>query len=285
MTVAGAGTGRATGRGSPPAGSYCLDAGLEAIERPVWGSGPPPWAPRLREETELVQPRDTTRIWCLAEVDIFQDLTTAEMDALGAAAPMRTYAAGELLYTPHNPVETLFILKSGRVRVFRVSPDGRALTTAMITPGTIFGEMILLGQHMYDNFAEAVDDSVVCVMSRSDVRRHLLSDPRIASRIAEILGGRLREMEQRLTDNVFKTVPQRLAGTLLTLSREPRRHGLTGRGGAVPLTHEQLAGLIGTSRETVTKVLGDFAARGLVRLHRGRLTVQDPTGLAAQAGE
>lgn len=267
MTATGARPGRVIG-GWSPAESYCLDGGLDAIERPAWGAGPPPWAPRRREEADHVQPRDTNRIWCLAEVDIFQELTAAELDALGAAAPMRVYAAGELLYTPHNPVETLLILKSGRVRVFRVSADGRALTTAMITPGTIFGEMILLGQRMYDNFAEAVDDSVVCVMSRADVHRHLLADPRIATRIAEILGGRLREMEQRLSDNVFKTVPQRLAGTLLTLSREPGRHGLTGRGGAVPLTHEQLAGLIDTSRETVANVLGDFAARGLVRLHR-----------------
>ena len=173
------------------------------------------------------------KTWCMSEVDIFRDLSPAEMDAIAAAAPMKTYAAGELLFSPHNPVETLFILKRGRVRVFRVSVDGRALTTAIITPGTIFGEMVLLGQHMYNNFAEALDETVVCVMSRSDVHRLLLSDPRIAARITEILGNRLVEMERRLSDSVFKSVPQRVAGTLGDTGRTatPVRRGtrLAGR--------------------------------------------------------
>ena len=268
-------------------GSYCLTEGLNAIERPAWGSGPPPWAPGRREEINLVEPTPERpdRIWCMAEVDIFRDLTPAEMDAIGAAAPMKKYAAGDLLYSPHNPVETLFIPEKGRVRVFRVSADGRALTTAIIAPGTIFGEMILLGQQMYDNYAEAVDESVVCVMTRADVHRHLLADPRIATRIAEILGTRLRDMERKLSDNVFKSVPQRIAGTLITLAGEQRRRGLGARNSQVSLTHGQLAALVGTSRETATKVLGDFADRGLVRLHRGRITLLDTERVAAEAGD
>ncbi|MGH4009462.1 MAG: Crp/Fnr family transcriptional regulator [Pseudonocardiaceae bacterium] len=88
-----------------------------------------------------------------------------------------------------------------------------------ITPGTIFGEMVLLGQRMYDNYAEALDESVVCVMGRDDVHRFLLSDPRIATRITAILGARLLEMERRLCDTVFKSVPQRVAATLATEAR------------------------------------------------------------------
>ena len=225
------------------------------------------------------------KAWCLAEVDIFRDLSKAEMDAIDAAAPSKTYAAGELLYTPHNPVEALFILKRGRVRVFRVSADGKAVTTAIITPGTIFGEMVLLGQHMYDNFAEAIEETVVCVMSRADVRRFLLSDARIATRIAEILGQRLAEMERRLSDSFFKSVPQRVAGTLVTLAGQHRRPSFASRAPVVAITHEQLAALAGTSRETVTKVLGDFAERGLVRLNRGRITLLDLDEIGAEAGE
>jgi CRP-like cAMP-binding protein len=217
------------------------------------------------------------------EVDIFRDLSPAEMDAIAEAAPMRTCAAGEVLYSPHRPGETLFILKRGRVRTFRVAADGRALTTALIEPGTIFGEMGLLGQRMHDNFAEALEDSVVCVMGREDVQRFLLSDPRIATRIAEILGGRLAEMERRLSDTVFKTAPQRIAGTLATLARQ-RKGGVGSRAPQVRLTHEQIAALVGTSRETTTKVLGDLAERGLVRLSRGRITVLDREGLAAEEG-
>ena len=222
--------------------------------------------------------------WCMSEVDIFTDLDDREMATIAAAAPMRQFTPGELLYSPPQPMETLFILKQGRVRIFRVSPDGRALTTAILTPGTIFGEMLLLGQQMHDNFAEALDKVTVCVMTRSDVQRFLLSDARIAARISEILGNRVSQLERRLSDTVFKSVPQRVATTLCLLAdQEPRR--FLGRGVQIQLTHEQVAALAGTSRETTTKILNEYADQGLVHLGRGRITIADLPRLAAEAGE
>lgn len=229
-------------------------------------------------------PHEPDKAWCLSEVDIFRDLSELEMQHIAENAPMRTYTAGEMLYSPHAPVEALFILKQGRVRVFRVSEDGRALTTAIITPGTIFGEMVLLGQSMHDNYAEVLDDAVVCVMSRADVHRLLLSDQRIAIRIAEFLGGRLAGMEQRLTETVFKSVPQRIASSLHTLAADSPREGVLTRGQQIRLTHEQLAALVGTSRETTSKVLEEYAEQGLVRLGRGHITILDMPGIEAEAG-
>ncbi|NEE02616.1 Crp/Fnr family transcriptional regulator [Phytoactinopolyspora halotolerans] len=266
--------------------SYCLAEGIDALDRQRWGERPPPWAPGRREEmSQMERAAALDKTWCLSEVDIFCDLSDAEMQIIADNAPMRTYAPGEVLYSPHNPVETLFILKRGRIRVFRVSEDGRALTTAIITPGTIFGEMVLLGQSMYDNFAEAIDESVVCVMSKADVHTFLLADQRIAIRIAETLGRRLGEMERRLTESVFKSVPQRIASTVCTLAQDSPRSTMLSRGRQISLTHEHLAALVGTSRETATKVLGEFAERGLVRLGRGRITVVDVAGLEAAAGD
>jgi CRP-like cAMP-binding protein len=262
--------------------AYCLVGRLGDLEP----SRAPPWAPGRREELADVERRGqgSEDLWCMSEVDIFSDLDDQEMAAIAAAAPMRQFAPGELLYSPPQPMETLFILKQGRVRIFRVSRDGRALTTAIITPGTIFGEMLLLGQQMHDNFAEALDKVTVCVMSRSDVQRFLLSDSRIAARISEILGNRVSQLERRLSDTVFKSVPQRIATTLCLLAgQEPRR--LLGRGIQIHLTHEQVAALAGTSRETTTKILNEYADQGLVHLGRGRITIADLPRLAAEAGE
>ena len=220
----------------------------------------------------------------MSEVDIFTDLNDQEMATIAAAAPMRQLTPGELLYSPPQPIETLFILKQGRVRIFRVSPDGRALTTAILTPGTIFGEMLLLGQQMHDNFAEALDKVTVCVMTRADVHRFLLSDARISARISEILGNRVTQLERRLSDTVFKSVPQRVATTLCLLAdQEPRR--LLGRGIQIQLTHEQVAALAGTSRETTTKILNEYAVQGLIRLGRGRVTILDLPRLTKETGE
>jgi CRP/FNR family transcriptional regulator, cyclic AMP receptor protein len=266
----------------PDPSSYCLVGRMGDLQL----DGAPPWAPGRREELADMERRGQggDDLWCMSEVDIFADLNDEEIAAIGAAAPMRQFTAGELLYSPPQPMETLFILKQGRVRIFRVSADGRALTTAIVTPGTIFGEMLLLGQQMHDNFAEALDKVTVCVMSRSDVQRFLLSDARIAARISEILGNRVSQLERRLSDTVFKSVPQRVATTLCLLADEEQRRPL-GRGLQVSLTHEQLAALAGTSRETTTKILNEYAEQGLLRLGRGKLTILDLTRLSAEAGE
>ncbi|MBT2478490.1 Crp/Fnr family transcriptional regulator [Streptomyces sp. ISL-94] len=265
---------------------YCLADSAGALASPAWGAAPPPWAPGRREEPHHMNHTgdDAEKTWCISEVDIFRDLSETEMDAIAAAAPMKTYSAGELLYSPSQPSEVLFILKKGRIRIFRVSADGRALTCAIISPGTIFGEMVLLGQRMYDNFAEALDDVTVCVMSRTDVHRFLLADARISARITEILGRRLTDLEQRLSDSVFKSVPQRIATTLLTLAAETRPRVLGTRSPQIALTHQQIAALAGSSRETTTKVLRDFAEQHLIRLARGRITVLDAERLADHAG-
>jgi len=253
----------------------CVNVDLQQV-----ASSARPWAPGEREEDIDVEraAMDPERTLCMTEVDIFADLDEGEMDAMAQAAPMRTYPAGALIYTPHQPLETLFILKRGRIRIFRVSSDGRALTTAIVSPGTIFGEMVIVGQQMHDSFAEALDDVVVCVMTRADVQRLLLGDQRIAARISETLGRRLAEIEQRLSDAIFKSVPERIAGALATLASSSP--SLTrGKAMQVRLTHEQLAALTGTSRETATKVLGELAEQGLISLGRGRITLNDIEGL------
>lgn len=241
-----------------------------------------PWSPTRREsDADMEQAAGADKVWCMSEVDIFCDLSEAEMDALSQAAPMRMFDAGALIFTPHQPIETLFILKKGRIRIFRVSADGRALTTAILEPGTIFGEMIIVGQAMHDSFAEALDPVTTCAMSKADVRRLLLGDGRIAARIAETLGKRMGELEQKLSDTVFKSVPERIASTLLTLSSDA---GQRGREAQVRLTHEQLAALTATSRETTTKVLGEYADQGIIKLGRGRITVLSADALQRSAG-
>jgi CRP/FNR family cyclic AMP-dependent transcriptional regulator len=212
------------------------------------------------------------RGFILRELDLFRDLSDAEIDAIGAAAPMRTIPAGQVLYAPGRPTEVLFILKGGRVRLYVIGADGRTLTTAIVEPGQLFGEMVPMGQSLTDTYAETLDASVVCLMSRTDVDRLLLSDPRIAARIAEILGRRVAELETRLSDTVLKSAPDRIASTLARLADRD--------GASIRLTHEQLADLVGTTRETVTKVLGDLAARGFVQQRRGRIIVTSRSGVA-----
>lgn len=208
------------------------------------------------------------RTWQLSEIDLFADLSAAEMQAIADAAPMRRVARGTIVHSPVRPVDLLHIVKEGRVRTFRAAVDGRALTTAILEPGMLFGQMPAMGLRMDDSYAEVLEPGVLCVMTTADVRRLLFSDLRIVGRLTALLGARLAELETRLADTVLKTVPARICSTLATLAGSPPE--------PVRLTHDQLADLVGTTRETTTKVLGDLRARSYVRLRRGRIDVLDP---------
>lgn len=214
------------------------------------------------------QPPPNAREWVLREFDLFADLDESEMAAIAAAAPMSEVPKGQLLVSPLAPREVLFIVKKGRVRLYRTSADGRSLTTAIVEPGEVFGEMTSVGQHLVDTWAECLEPCVLCVMSRADVQRLLLSDPRIAARIAQHLGTKLADMERRLSDTVLRPVPARIAAALATMAGDEQP-------AVVRLTHEQLAELVGTTRETTTKVLGDLQDRDLLILKRGKIVVRD----------
>ncbi|WP_251042172.1 Crp/Fnr family transcriptional regulator [Arthrobacter sp. ISL-30] len=219
---------------------------------------------------------------CLDEVDLFADLSPEEMHAMDLMAPARMVRRGELLFSQAQPVTALFILKSGRVRVFRVAEDGKALTMGILEPGAVFGEMVLVGQRMYDNYAEAIEDSAVCQLDVEEVERFLLSDPRIAIRISRMLGEQVALLEERLTDLALRPLTARVASTLLTLSAgaPPGRFGQTA---PVRLTHEQIAGLLGATREATSRILSDLASRGIIRQGRGRITIQNTTALRTMA--
>lgn len=207
----------------------------------------------------------------LRMVDIFQDLDHQEIETIGKRAPMQRVPAGTVFFSPDQTAEVLFLLKEGQVRLYHLSADGKALTTAILEAGTIFGEMSILGQRLYQSYAAALSPCLLCLMSREDVKTLLLSDPRIATRIVEILGQRLIEVERRLSDFAFKNLPQRLASVLLERA-VPSKGRLFRSSSAVRevrLTHEALADMVGASRETVTKVLGEFRAQGIIDLKRG----------------
>ncbi len=220
----------------------------------------------------------------LREIELFQDLTSNEIEALGERMPVTDVEAGTVFYSPQEPNEVLFLVKRGRVRLYHLSIEGKDFTTAILEAGTFFGEMTLLGQALYGSYAEAMTPCTLCLMSRDDVRTHLLGNMRIAYRIVEMLGQRLIETEQRLADLALKRVPARLASLLLELAHKhadyEQRAGIPHTGPVeVSCTHEELAHLVGVHRETTTRILNEMRSRGLIELRRGRVALLNPEGL------
>ncbi len=210
----------------------------------------------------------------LRNVDILQDLTAEEISELQRKVHYREVAAGTVFYESHQSCEVLFFIKKGRVRLYHLSAEGKTFTTAILEAGTFFGEMTLLGQRLYGSCAEAAAPCVISTISRRNIEKFLLADCRIAFRVVEALGKRLIEVEQRLADLALKDIPSRLISLLLRLA-EPSPNGKT----AVFLTHEELAQMLGTRRETVTRILNDLRNRQLIDLHRGRISLLNAKNL------
>ncbi len=212
------------------------------------------------------------KIAYLQEIDIFQDLTDRELEDMNQSLTLTTTPAGRIFYSPEEHGEVLFILKRGRVQCYRISPEGKKLVLDTVAAGAVFGEMSMIGQGMHNAFAEAIEDSTICVMSRADLEGLLRRKPAVAHRIIEAMGERIVELEARLEDIAFKSVPARLASLLLRLEKDRGRKILG-------LTHQDLADTVGTYRETTTQTLNRFKSRGLIDTGRKRIEILDLGGL------
>ena len=220
---------------------------------------------------------EQAKVAYLSETDLFRDMTERDIEQLERSTAMTTCQRGAVFYTPGETGEVLFILKRGRVNLYRMTSEGKRLVTATIEPGTVFGEMSLIGQGMVDSFAEASEDCTLCVMSRSDIERLLREHPSVSIRLLELLARRLDDAEQRLADVAYKSVPARIATTLLRLSGDDAA--------PVRLSHQDIADMVGTYRETATRVLNEMRAEGLIELKRMLIEIVDGERLSRLAEE
>ncbi len=207
----------------------------------------------------------------LSTMEIFTDLSEREREELDRITTMSTVRKSKVFYRPEEMGEVLFILKKGIVQLYRISPEGKKLVITTLGKGALFGEMALLGQQLHNTFAEAITDCTICVMSRSDLERLIIQRPQVALRILEVTGRRLRDAESRLEDLAFKGIPARLSSLLLRLAGDEDM--------VVGFTHQDLAEMVGTYRETATQVLNDLKSKGLLTIGRKRITILDREGL------
>jgi CRP-like cAMP-binding protein len=219
-----------------------------------------------------------TKLNYLSNIDVFQDLTISELAEMDRQITMATCNPGKIFYMPEDSGEVLFLLKKGRVQLYRLSPNGKKLIVATLGPGAIFGEMSLVGQGMHNTFAESVDECLLCVMSRADVERLMREKPQVAFRFVEALGDRVTQLESSLEEIAFKSIPARLASLLLRLNKEQgQHHAVKG------YTHQDLGEMLGTYRETITQTLNDFKSEGLIEIGRKHISLLEPEKLESLA--
>lgn len=208
---------------------------------------------------------------CLSAVELFQRIPEGELDELNRMLPLKIFRSGELVYDPLREVSVLFIVKTGRVRIFQTSSSGKTFTLAVYEAGDVFGNMPILGQDMGASYAEALEKSTLCQLSQPQVEQFFLADSRISQQVAIILARRVSDLERRISDLALRPLAQRIASLLLSFAKPSP---LPWKEEYVKLTHEQLANLAGATREAVSKVLSDLAHKGMIKQNRGSISIR-----------
>ncbi|MBA4115141.1 MAG: Crp/Fnr family transcriptional regulator [Rubrobacter sp.] len=230
----------------------------------------------------MLLPKEKIRL--LSMVDVLEPLSEDELEELGRRIPDTHVERDRIFYTPEDRSEALFMLKRGRVRIYKVTPDGWEFTLAMVEAGTMFGEMALTAQRLREAYAEATEPSDICVLKREDLERLVRGNPDVGLRMIRVLSERLRLCETRLEDIGLKDIPARLAKLILQLAEG--EGVMTSEGPRIPThyTHRQLATMIGASRESVTRAFTRLRRAGAVELRRRRIYVKDVAVLERAAG-
>lgn len=224
------------------------------------------------------------KLGLLSEVALFSGLSEEDIAAIGHATTMTRCTRGQQILSPDDPADRIHIIKKGRVRVFRITPDGKQLTLDIFEPGTILGDMQLLGQdRLPEAYAEAIEDAIICTITPDELRGLIERYPIIGLNIIGHLTRRLDAAERELEAMAYQRVDQRLARKLLDLGQ---RFGIrTDRGTLIGarLTQQELAEMIGTTRETLAHTLGDFRRHGLIDTQRHQVVIRDAERLTSVA--
>ena len=219
----------------------------------------------------------------LAEAPLFEALSEEDARALRTDIVDVVLDRGERLFTEGDAGDKLYIILTGKIKLTKAAPDGRENLLSVHGPGEMFGELSLFDPIPRTSSASAVTNARLAAIAHDDLRTWLSSRPEVAMHLLQALAQRLRRINEVKADLVFTDVPGRVAKALLDLS--DRFGVLTPDGVQVnhDLTQEELAQLVGASRETVNKALADFAARGWIQLAAKSVLVTDTDRLRKRA--
>ncbi len=220
----------------------------------------------------------------LTETPLFRALDAEAQQSLESSMTEVRVSRGQSLFEEGDPGDRLYVITDGKIKLGRTSPDGRENLLAILGQGEMFGELSLFDPGPRTATATAVTDATLRGLGHDDLQPWLTGRPEVATQLLKALARRLRRTNEHMADLVFSDVPGRVAKQLLDLARRFGRPTDEGIRVTHDLTQEELAQLVGASRETVNKALADFASRGFLRLEGRAVVILDVERLSRRAG-
>ncbi len=219
------------------------------------------------------------KVSALQRSELFEALSPGEMSRLLQVAEIIDLPRHSQIFAPGSPNQSLYFIEHGSIRVTRPSPDGKAFVIlSLLGPGDLLGD-IDYTEDSHDCAAETLEESRIYQLNRRDFDSLLKENPGFALCLIQMLSGRLKQAQSRIEDLVFRQVPSRVAKLFMNLADN---HGKVTPQGIVldlPLTHQEIADIVGSSRVTVTQVLNRFRSMNWVAIKSKRVTISDIVAL------
>ena len=215
----------------------------------------------------------------LRKTPLFANLTETEMRALRTRVTSRQFHRGELLFNEGDPCAGLFLVASGKIRIFKLSAAGREQVLAVEGPGSSFAELPVFDGGSYPASATALEDAEVLFISRRDFQNFCREHPDVALKVIAVVGSRLRRLVGIIEDLSFTTVRQRLISVLLRMAQETGSPSKEGIRLELTKSHQDLAAELGTVRELVSRNLSRLQAEGFLEVDGRKIVVKDLEGL------
>lgn len=213
----------------------------------------------------------------LRAIPLFAHVVEEDLEAIAEHLIERQYAKHVTIVEEGLPGEYMYVIREGRVKVTKLSEDGREKIMDFLEPGAFFGEMSLLDRAPRSASVKALAPVRVLALSRTDFLAHLRRSPDLALAVVQVLTGRLREADEQASSMSFQRVKERTQGVLQRIARGDEDVELgDDRRITPPLTHQQIADMVGTSRETVTRVVKQLKLDGWLEQRRKRYLVPAP---------
>lgn len=201
-------------------------------------------------------------------VQILSGLGSEEMSRIATHARRLRKTRGQFIYLAGDRAEYVYLLKQGRVKLSVLAETGKEIAIDIIQPGEIFGEFALVDESLRSNMAQALDDVSMWVFSRHDFTKLLMTQPKLAMSYIKLVGDRRRRMEKKLSDITSKALSARICELLHELATSSAEAETLAGNYLIPLTHHDVASLIGAARQTTTTVLNDLERCGIIELGR-----------------
>jgi CRP/FNR family cyclic AMP-dependent transcriptional regulator len=204
----------------------------------------------------------------LRDVPLFTQVREGDLERIAEAAHTRSYAKNSIIAFEDRPGEALYVVLSGQVKIVLTAEDGREVILSTRSKGDFFGEMSLIDDQPLSANVIAMEDSELLILHREDFQRCLEEMPMVAFGLLRAFCKRLRQADSKISSLVLQDVPARVAGLLLEMADQNDGINISQQ-----LTHHLIAQMVGSSRETVSRAMGDLTTQGLIEVSRQSATI------------